>query len=125
LIFLLDTHILLWWLYDEPKLSKQGRSLISNPENNIFVSAVSGWEISIKKASGKLIAPDDLGMALEKNNFQALDITFAHAQLAGILPPVHDDPFDRMLVAQSKIEDLSLVTHDKKLKHYDVNIILI
>ena len=123
--FLLDTHILLWWLYDEPKLSKHGRTLISAPENNIFVSAVSGWEIAIKKALGKLISPDDLEMALEKNNFQALDITFAHSQVVGILPPFHDDPFDRMLIAQSKLENLSLITHDKKLKQYEAKIILI
>lgn len=123
--YLLDTHILLWWLYDEPKLSKHARSIISDPENNIFVSPASGWEISIKKALGKLIVPDGLDVALEKNNLLPLDITIAHAQLAGALPAVHDDPFDRMLIAQTKIERLTLLTHDKKLKKYDAKIILV
>lgn len=123
--YLLDTHVLLWWLYDEPKLSEHARSLISAPEHNIFVSAASGWEIAIKKALGKLIAPDHLDIALEKSNFQSLDITLVHTQIAGALPAIHYDPFDRMLIAQAKIERLSLLTHDKKLKKYEAKVILI
>ncbi len=117
---LLDTHILLWWLEDSPSLSKKIAQIISDRKNLVFVSAATAWEISIKQALGKIEAPDDLEAALLANGFQALPIAISHALLAGQLPPHHNDPFDRLLVAQAKIEELVLVTRDQKQILYDV-----
>lgn len=121
---LLDTHIVLWWFSDSAKLSKNSRKLISDMNNFIFVSAATAWEISIKKNLGKLKAPDDLGEALKINGFQSISITLEHAELAGSFPRHHDDPFDRMLIAQSKIENLTLLTHDKHFQSYKIDLFL-
>ena len=105
-------------------LSKKAVDLIKNPTNLVFVSAATAWEISIKKALGKLQAPDNLEDALLANNFQPLSITIPHALLAEQLPAHHDDPFDRLLVAQSTIEELTLVTRDKKQMLYNIQTIV-
>ncbi len=97
--YLLDTHTLLWWLSENLLLSTQAKKIISTPQNLIFVSAVSAWEISIKKAIGKLEAPDDLEQAIAYNNFTPLEINIRDGILAGQLPNHHNDPFDRMLIA--------------------------
>lgn len=120
---LLDTHIVLWWLSDSDKLSKKSRSIISDTNNFIFVSVATGWEISIKKSIGKLTAPDDFSKALQVNAFQPISITLEHAELAGSLPHHHDDPFDRMIIAQGKIENLVVLTHDKHFKLYDIELL--
>ena len=119
---LLDTHVLLWWLADAPELSEAARDLIRDSNRAVWVSAVSAWEIAIKKALGKLEAPDDLVAALEANGFRSLPIQVTHALLAGSLPRIHDDPFDRMLVAQAKAEGLTLVTADARLTAYGVSV---
>lgn len=116
---LLDTHALLWWLADEG-LTDQARDAIADPANLVMVSAANAWEISIKKALGKLSAPDDLERQTEKNGFTALPISIAHGLAAGALPRHHDDPFDRMLIAQAVEEGLTIVTHDKRFSDYDV-----
>jgi PIN domain nuclease of toxin-antitoxin system len=121
---LLDTHILLWWFSDDARLSQQARSLIQDSSNTVIISAASAWEISIKKALGKLEAPDDLEEAVRLSGFNTLAIQFPHALLAGELPRHHDDPFDRLLIAQTKLEHLLLITHDKRLGEYDVGLIL-
>lgn len=121
---LLDTHVLLWWLANDTSLSKEASQTIQTVTNLIFVSAVTAWEISIKKALGKLQSPNDLEDALLTNSFQALPITISHALLAGQLPMHHDDPFDRLLIAQSKIEGLTLITRDKKQMLYDIQTII-
>lgn len=121
---LLDTHIVLWWFSDSTKLSKNSKKIISDTNNIIFVSAATAWEISIKRNLGKLSAPDELGKALEINGFQPIAITLEHAELAGSLPRHHDDPFDRMLIAQSKIDQLTLLTHDKHFKTYKIDLLL-
>jgi PIN domain nuclease of toxin-antitoxin system len=87
------------------------------------VSAASVWEIAIKRASGKLKAPDDLLEQVAVARFAALGITFEHATLAGELPPHHGDPFDRMLIAQAQIENLTLVTGDARIAAYDVPVL--
>jgi PIN domain nuclease of toxin-antitoxin system len=120
---LLDTHVLLWWLTGNKPLSKEATRVIKNGSNLVFISAVTAWEISIKKVLGKLRAPDDFEAQLMENNFQSLPITIPHATLAGQLPIHHDDPFDRLLIAQSKIEGLTLVTRDQKQMLYDIQII--
>lgn len=121
---ILDTHVLLWWLNNENSLSKKAFQVISESKNLVFVSAATAWEISIKKALGKLQAPDDLEKALTINYFKPLPISITHALRAGQLPPHHDDPFDRLLVAQSMIEKLTLVTRDKKQILYDIQTII-
>jgi PIN domain nuclease of toxin-antitoxin system len=115
---LLDTPALLWWLADEG-LTDQAREAIADPANLVMLSAASAWEISIKKALGKLSAPDDLERQVEESGFSPLPISIAHALAAGRLPRHHDDPFDRMLVAQAFAEGLTIVTRDKRFADYN------
>ena len=121
---LLDTHILLWWLADVSPVVERLIEYMNKAEV-VVVSAASGWEMEIKRALGKLEAPGDIDKALEFNGFRPLSISVAHAMLAGQLPAVHGDPFDRMLVAQATLEGLTLVTRDKKLVDYGVPILVI
>ena len=121
---LLDTHILLWWLADDPALSKRARTVIGDPESEVFVSAATAWEISIKQAIGKLIFPmDRLAASIAEAGFIPLAIEVPHAILAGALPRHHADPFDRMLVAQANHEGLSLVTADPLIRAYAVAVL--
>ena len=115
---LLDTHVLLWWLDDHPALSKKAKAVIADGKNQVFVSAVVIWEIRIKQALGKLKIPQNFRRVLDNQSFEMLDITVEHAHAVGDLPAHHRDPFDRMLVAQAKVEGLTLVTHDICLKKY-------
>lgn len=117
---LLDTNALLWWARDDPTLNRQALEAINNPDNEVFVSVVSVWEISIKRSTGKLDSPDDLVAQIERSHFIRLPNTFGHAELAGRLPLHHRDPFDRMLVAQAQAEDLILVTRDRDVQRYEV-----
>jgi len=121
--FLLDTHVLLWWLSDHKSLTRKSAAAIKNGENTIFVSAATAWEISIKRALGKLKAPNDLEEALKFNRFQQLPISIRHALVAGDLPRYHDDPFDRMLIAQAQTEQLTIITHDVRMEQYGVSIL--
>ncbi len=120
---LLDTHVLLWWLDDNPVLTEEVRAAIRERHTTVFVSAATVWEIAIKQTIGKLDTPGDLEEAVVASRFEPLPITFNHAAVAGKLPRHHDDPFDRMLVAQAQIERLTLVTHDKRLGAYGVSIL--
>lgn len=117
---LLDTHALLWWLADDPVLSDVAAAVISDEDNRVFVSAASAWEISIKSALGKLDVPHDLLGAVADSDLEPLAITFEHASAAGALPPIHRDPFDRMLAAQAAIEQLTIVTSDPVIGRYAV-----
>jgi len=116
---LLDTHALLWWLADEG-LNPPARDAIADPANLVVVSAASAWEISIKKALGKLAAPDDLERQVQTGGFVPLPISIAHGIAAGQLPHHHEDPFDRMLIAQAFAEGLTIVTRDKRFDDYGV-----
>ncbi len=120
---LLDTHVLLWWLANDPSLKPAARSAIADSDAEVFVSAASAWEISIKRALGKLEAPTDLVTELERNRFEPLSLTVAHAEAAGALPRHHDDPFDRALVAQAQAEELVVVTRDPRFALYQVGTI--
>ena len=117
---LLDTHAFLWWLADESRLGIGARKRIAEPANAVFVSAATGWEIGIKRALGKLQAPDDLDSVVEDEGFAHLPVTFFHGEQAGALPPHHRDPFDRMLVAQAQAEGLVIVTRDPQIKTYGI-----
>lgn len=119
---LLDTCVLLWALSDDSRLSSNTRRLIEEPINMVFVSIASAWEIAIKRALGKLDAPDNLGEVLAKAKLNILPVTMAHTESVTLLPSIHRDPFDRMLVAQAQAEELTLVTSDPKIKKYEVQI---
>jgi PIN domain nuclease of toxin-antitoxin system len=125
--YLLDTHVLLWWLYDDPKLSNPARDIIRAPDNRIIVSSASGWEIATKSRLGKLPHAGDIAKnltsLLQKARFKVLSISMVHALAAGALPGPHRDPFDRMLIAQGQIEQLPIVTSDRAFKKYPVNLI--
>lgn len=116
---LLDTHALLWWLGDDPRLSAGARQGITDSPV-VVVSAASVWEIAVKQALGKLTGPDDLEAEITANGFTALDISAGHALSAGRLPRHHEDPFDRMLIAQAMSEGLTVVTGDRRFADYDV-----
>ena len=119
---LLDTHILIWALENNQKLSKKGRNLIIDPDNLIFVSSVSIWEITIKSSLGKLNVPDNLLEEIKLHRFSELPISHHHARAVADLPDLHKDPFDRMLIAQANHEKMSLMTVDENIKLYSVNI---
>jgi PIN domain nuclease of toxin-antitoxin system len=122
--YLLDTHVLLWWMDDAPRLQSGVRDLISNPDQDVAVSAASIWEAAIKRAIGKLrFDTSVLLQALHRGRVRVLPITAEHALAAGDLPRHHDDPFDRMLVAQAVAEGLSIITHDGRLQQYGVGIV--
>lgn len=119
---LLDTHAVIWWLADDPHLGVMAADAIGNPDNVVFVSAVSGFEIATKKKAGKLDAPDDLPDQIRESAFEELPVTLFHGLEAGRLPLHHKDPFDRLLVAQARAEGLVFVTADRMLSSYDVRI---
>jgi len=120
--FLLDTHVLLWWLNDSQELGPRCRDILSDCRNQVFVSAATTWEISIKMALGKLKAPEDMDSIVEDEGFSKLPISLYHGQLAGNLPALHRDPFDRMLIAQAQAEGLILITADENISQYKLRI---
>ena len=117
---LLDTHVLLWWLADARELSSRARALVTEPENLVFVSAATLWEIRIKEALGKLRVPAELTATLGQNSFEMLSVTAAHTETLRGLPLHHRDPFDRMLLSQAATEGLTLVSHDSALGRYGI-----
>jgi len=121
---LLDTNILLWWLSDSRSLHKAARKTIADSAR-AYVSAATVWEIAIKIALGKLEFQGEMVEQLAMNNLLALAVTVPHALAAGALPMHHSDPFDRMLIAQAKLESLTLMTHDARLGEYDVPVLVV
>lgn len=122
---LLDTHIVIWWFQNlTDQLSTSSYLAISGPKNQVFVSAASVWEIAIKQAKGKLDAPEDIEPLMVRHRFESLPIVFSHARVVRSMPFHHDDPFDRILVAQAMVEGLTLITRDTRLKRYNIPVIL-
>ncbi len=117
---LLDTHALLWWLDANPLLSEKAKLYIADGGNLVFVSAVVIWEIRIKQALGKLEIPSNFRQVLDQQPFEMLAITAEHAHAVGDLPSIHQDPFDRMLIAQAKVEGFAIVTRDSIVQQYKV-----
>jgi PIN domain nuclease of toxin-antitoxin system len=121
---LLDTQAFLWWVMDEAALSSRARQLIQDGASVLYLSAASAWEISIKASLGKLKLSDEPGKVITEqmaaNGIHPLPIQVSHALHVYSLPPHHGDPFDRMLVAQSQLEDLPIVTPDEQIARYGV-----
>jgi len=124
---LLDTHTLLWWLFDDPKLSTTARDIIAGADNEILVSAASAWEISTKHRIGKLPEArdivDQLPMYIRKARFTELSISVEHGLLAGTLPGPHKDPFDRMLIAQARLHSVPILSVDPVFSDYGVTVV--
>jgi PIN domain nuclease of toxin-antitoxin system len=120
--FLLDTHVVIWWLTANPNLDDAVRAQIL-AATEVHVSAASIWEIAIKQAAGRLEGPADLAENARDAGFLQLSMTAGHAIAAGALPPIHRDPFDRMLVAQARCAQLTLVTRDDSIAKYDVQLL--
>jgi PIN domain nuclease of toxin-antitoxin system len=123
--YLLDSHVLLWWLEDSARIGPAARRVLADPGARILVSAASVWEIGIKQALGKLRVPESIVDLLQDEGFEPLPITARHAEAAASLPPLHRDPFDRMLVAQARADGLTLITHDEAIRAYDVNVLMV
>ncbi|MEU8237673.1 type II toxin-antitoxin system VapC family toxin [Actinoplanes missouriensis] len=119
---LLDTHVVIWWLADDPTLTSEVKDALDR-ELNVYVSAATVWEVSIKQALGKL-GPPELPELIRDCSFQPLAITADHGIAAGRLPLHHRDPFDRILVAQAQVEGLTLVTRDTQIQKYDVPVLV-
>ena len=123
---LLDTHVLLWWMADDARLSKRARDLIGDRGVRLLWSAASSWELAIRVSLGKLRLPEPVesyvGRRLAQQDIHVLSVTHAHAAAVESLPPHHRDPFDRMLIAQAIQEKLVLVTSDPLVRSYDVQV---
>jgi PIN domain nuclease of toxin-antitoxin system len=119
---LLDTHVVIWWLADDPTLSDDIKSSLDH-EPDVYVSSATVWEVAIKQALGKVTAPTDLPERIRDCGFRELPITAEHAIVAGRLPLIHRDPFDRLLVAQARCGELTLVTRDPEIHKYDVSLL--
>jgi PIN domain nuclease of toxin-antitoxin system len=120
---LVDTHALLWWRSDHRRIGARAHEAIADPGVSLFFGAASIWEIAIKRAQGKLDVPDDLLDTMQQRGFTELPVLSRHAIRAGALPSHHGDPFDRMLVAQAQIENLTLITNDQRIAAYEVPVL--
>ncbi len=120
---LLDTPVFLWWRTADARLTAPVQRAIAEAEW-VYVSAATAWELAIKAALGRLRLPDSVAAGVRQSGFEPLPITFQHAEAAAALPPHHGDPFDRMLVAQARLEGLTLVTHDGNIPRYDVPVLV-
>lgn len=118
---LLDTHVFLWWR--SSKVMRPEAMEAIRTADDVFVSAASAWEVAIKTAAGKIRLGGAFADGVAQSGFVPLPINFAHTSAAGDLPPHHRDPFDRMLIAQSKVERLTLVSHDRELEPYGATVI--
>jgi PIN domain nuclease of toxin-antitoxin system len=124
---LLDTHAFLWWITEDPRLSVRAREVISDGNNELFLSAATGWEITIKAQIGRLKLPDEpqhfIPEQMRINGIQSLPIQMDHALHISTLPSHHRDPFDRLLIAQAQLEELPILSSDPQLANYQVQLI--
>ena len=117
---LLDTHVVLWSVLGDPALPARFREMLQDPDAEVFVSAASVWEVAIKRALGKLPVPHTVFDRAVEAGCTALPVTWAHARAVEALPFHHHDPFDRLLIAQARVEGLTLVSADRVFARYDV-----
>jgi PIN domain nuclease of toxin-antitoxin system len=121
---LVDTHALLWWLTDNPRLSYAAEAAISNPENAVFVSACIGYEIAYRRRLGRLPAlPESLPRRLEREGIETMPVSLSHALAAAALPGPHRDPWDRIMMAQALAEHCHMVTVDKVFADYNIPVL--
>lgn len=124
---LLDTHSFLWWVTDDAQLSNTAKTIISNPNNTIYFSVASAWEIIIKEQTGKLSLPETpdiyIPSRLASNHFLTLSVQMQHVLQLTSLPNYHKDPFDRLLVVQSQVEKLPILTIDSVIHQYPITVI--
>ncbi|MGQ8366049.1 type II toxin-antitoxin system VapC family toxin [Glaciecola sp. 1036] len=120
---LLDTHAFIWWMNGDSRMGEIAKKCIASASNEIYVSAATVWEMSIKQQMGKLITPDDIESSILEAGFSPLSITAFHGQQAGRLPLHHKDSFDRMLIAQAQAEGLKLMTKDECFLAYGIRTI--
>ncbi len=128
MILLLDTHILLWAAYSPDRLSQRARELLQTPEHTLAFSAASMWEVAIKSGLNRpefTVAPAVLRRGLIESGYTELDVTSAHAVAVASLPAIHGDPFDRMLVAQARVEGFTLLTMDSRVADYGAGVSLL
>lgn len=119
---LLDTHVVLWWQVDDRRLAAEAREAIATADL-VWVSAVSGWEASLKAALGRLRLAEPFRLLVETNDFTELPVTLAHTDRLAALPFVHADPFDRLIAAQALAEQATLVTHDRAFEPYGMQVL--
>ncbi|WP_310487080.1 type II toxin-antitoxin system VapC family toxin [Chamaesiphon sp. VAR_69_metabat_338] len=124
---LLDTHAFIWWVTDAPQLFQNAKEFIANPDSKIFFSVASAWEIIIKVNTGKLNIPEEVGTYITSrvtdNRFEVLGIELAHVIQVAKLPDLHRDPFDRIIIAQSQVVGMPVLTIDRLIVQYDVDVI--
>jgi PIN domain nuclease of toxin-antitoxin system len=120
---LIDSHALLWWFEGSSALAATARNAIADPANDVLISIAALWELAIKQASRKLTLPADLETMVVGEGFPVLSITFVHLRRFGILPALHRDPFDRMMIAQALAEGIPIATGDRVFAAYGVQIV--
>lgn len=119
---LLDSHVLVWWVRDDRRLGRQARHAIANADV-VWVSAASGWELALKVLKGRLRLAESLRVTVAADHFTELPLSLAHAEELERLPALHDDPHDRVLIAQARVEGATIVTHDRAFEAYGVPVI--
>lgn len=119
--FLLDTHVFIWLMQADKRINPNLRTLIQDPTNNIFISVATVWEIVIKKGLRKIKVPKDIEGGIKYAGLSIMPIELSHVLYVEDLPVYHKDPFDRILIAQAKVENLTFITHDKQIWKYDVD----
>ena len=123
----MDTHAFLWFVLDDKRISTKAKSIIEDSKNEIYFSAASAWEMAIKTKLSRLKFKGELGSfiieQLSTNSFVPLSITISHSLYTEQLPQIHKDPFDRIIIAQSKLEDLPLISTDKKIRKYPTTVV--
>jgi PIN domain nuclease of toxin-antitoxin system len=119
---LLDTHATLWWQAEDRRLSREARRAIATADI-VWVSSATGWEAAIKVAKGRLRLRESIGLTLLADDFTELPVTLKHAEEFLRIPRLHGDPFDRMLIAQARVEGATIVTHERALEAYGVPVI--
>ena len=116
--YLLDTHVILWWYLDLPQLEKKHRRIIADSANELYVSAAAIWEIEVKRRNGKLDCPPDMMERIKADGFKLLPIMAEHLVPLRTIPPIHNDPFDRIMVCQSLVEKIPIISYDDKVNAY-------
>jgi PIN domain nuclease of toxin-antitoxin system len=120
---LLDTNALIWALVNPDRLSEPALAAVRNEENAIYVSPITAWEIGILRVKKGLRTPDDLESEMRENDFRPLPVTIEHALAERSLPRLHEDPFDRLLIAQAQVEELTILTSDRMMRRYPVAVL--